>query len=231
MDFDEEAGVGVLRWKPNPGGRRPARYRVYGSDEKGFFASDRPRRANFRDQARTLPDEIPANFVAETDATELAVVGQGIDLPNANKAHYRVVAVDDGGGRSYSSDFVEAPRPLIYTTPVARAAVGQPYRYQLAAIRSIGDIKVRNGYKGYCDVETPAFQLIEGPDWLEIDEAGLLTGTPDAAGRVEVKVSATIDREVRTYDLNALQWGTDKAEVTTQRLGPATQEFMIDVRP
>jgi hypothetical protein len=27
---------GVLRWKPNPTGKKPALYRVYGSDEKGF---------------------------------------------------------------------------------------------------------------------------------------------------------------------------------------------------
>ena len=232
LDFDQQTGRGVLRWTPNPEGRRPARYRVYGSDEKGFFASDTPRKANFRDQAGTLPEQIPANFVAETDATELAVVGQGIDLPNANKAHYRVVAVDDGGKRSYSSDYVESPRPLIYTVPVADAAVGQPYRYQLTAIRSIGDICVRgNGGKGYWDVETPRFALIRGPAWLKMDDTGLLTGTPDAAGTAEVEVSATIDREVRSYDLNVLQWGTDRAEVTTQRLGPAIQTFTIEVRP
>jgi hypothetical protein len=231
LDFDDQANVGVLRWKPNPEGRRPAGYRVYGSDEKGFFASDTPRKANFSDQAHTLPEQIPANFVAETDATELTVVGQGIDLPNANKAYYRVVAVDDGGGRSYSSDFVEAPRPLIYTTPVTDAVVGRPYRYQLAAIRSIGDIIVRGGNKGYWDVETPRFALVKGPAWLKMDDAGLLSGTPDAPGAFEVEVTATIDREARKYDLNALQWGTDKAEVTTQRLGPAFRRFTIEVRP
>jgi hypothetical protein len=232
MDFDPQTARGVLRWKPNPEGRRPTRYRVYGSDEKGFFASDTPREANFRDQERTLPEQIPANFVAETDATELAVVGQGIDLPNANKAYYRVVAVDDGGKRSYSSDYVESPRPLIYTAPVTEAAVGQPYRCQLAAIRSIGDIRVRgNGGKGYWDVETPRFALVRGPAWLKVDDAGLLIGTPDAAGATEVEVTATIERQVRVYDLNALQWGTDKAEVRTEVLGPATQKFTIEVRP
>ena len=234
LDFDAQTNRGVLRWKPSPEGRRPARYRVYGSDEKGFFASDTPRRANFSDREHTLPDQIPANFVAETDATELAVVGEGIALPNANKAYYRVVAVDDGGKRSYSSDYVEAPRPFICTTPVAGAAVGQPYRYQLAAVRSIGDVRARgDGGKAYWDVEKPRFQLVHGPDWLKMDEAGagLLTGTPQAPGKAEVEVTATIDREVRTYDVNALMWGTDKAEVTTQRLGPATQKFTIDVRP
>ena len=32
----------VLRWKPNPAGRQPVKYRVYGSDEKGFSVSDEP---------------------------------------------------------------------------------------------------------------------------------------------------------------------------------------------
>ena len=33
---------GVLRWAPNPMGRKPVAYRVYASDEKGFSVSDRP---------------------------------------------------------------------------------------------------------------------------------------------------------------------------------------------
>ena len=28
----------MLRWKPSPVGRKPAKYRIYGSDEKGFAA-------------------------------------------------------------------------------------------------------------------------------------------------------------------------------------------------
>ncbi|MBE3069795.1 MAG: hypothetical protein IMZ66_06125, partial [Planctomycetes bacterium] len=36
VDYDAAKGAGVLRWKANPAGRTPARYRVYGSDEKGF---------------------------------------------------------------------------------------------------------------------------------------------------------------------------------------------------
>jgi len=233
LEFDQQKNVGVLRWKPNPEGRRPARYKVYGSDEKGFFTSDTPYDANVGNQEHKLPVPFPANFVAETDGTELAVVGEGLNLPNANRAYYRVVAVDEVGKRSYSSDYVEAPRPFIHTRPVTAAKVGQQYRYQLAAIRSIGDLRSRAaGGKGYWDVEVPRFALVRGPAWLSMDDqgAGLLTGTPEAAGKAQVEVTATIDKEIRTYDLNALMWGQEKVEVSTRQMGPATQSFTIDVR-
>ena len=40
--FDPDRSVGTLQWKPNPGGRKPAKYRIYASDEKGFSVSDEP---------------------------------------------------------------------------------------------------------------------------------------------------------------------------------------------
>jgi hypothetical protein len=232
LDFDQQNNVGILRWKPNPDGRRAVKYRVYGSDEKGFFASDTPYDANVGDQEQKLPVPFPANFVGETDKTELAVVGEGLDLPSANKAYYRVVAVDDKGRRSYSSDYAEAPRPFIYTQPVTEAKVGQQYRYQLSAIRSIGDLRSRSGgRKAYWDIEKPGFALLQGPAWLKMDNdgTGLLTGTPEAPGKAEVQVTATIDKEIRTYDLDALMWGTEKVEVSTKRVGPVGQRFVIDV--
>jgi hypothetical protein len=234
LEFDQQQNLGVLRWKPNAEGRRPVKYRVYGSDEKGFFASDSPYDADVGNQEQKLPLPFSANFVAETDKTELVVVGEGLDLPNANKAYYRVVAVDDKGKRSYSSDYVEAPRPFIYTRPVTEARIGQQYRYQLSAIRSIGDLRSRSGgRKAYWDMEKPKFALVRGPTWLKIDQegTGLLTGTPDAPGRAEVEVTATTDKEVRTYDLNALMWGNEKVEVATKRMGPVSQRFVIDVHP
>ncbi len=233
LKLDQQKNAGILHWKPNPEGRQPAKYRVYGSDEKGFFASDTPYEAHVGDQEPKLPVPFPANFVAETEQTELAVVGEGIDLPNANKAYYRVVAVDDTGKRSYSSDYVEAPRPFIYTKLVTEAKVGEQYRCQLSAIRSIGDLRARGGGKAYWDIEKPRFALVRGPAWLKMDDegAGLLTGTPEAPGKAEVEVTATIDKEVRTYDLAALMWGSEKVEVSTRRMGPVSQKLVIDVRP
>ena len=69
-------GKVMLRWKPNALGQKPVKYRVYGSDEKGFSVSDEPYRRNVG-QSRDVPAEAPANFVAETTNTELVVLGAG----------------------------------------------------------------------------------------------------------------------------------------------------------
>ena len=37
---DTQKGTVDIAWDDNPQGRRPARYKVYGSDERGFSASD-----------------------------------------------------------------------------------------------------------------------------------------------------------------------------------------------
>ena len=46
LDYDQTKGAGILRWKANPAGRLPAKYRVYGSDEKGLTISDPDRDLN-----------------------------------------------------------------------------------------------------------------------------------------------------------------------------------------
>ena len=59
----------------------------------------------------------------------------------------------------------------------------------------------------------------------------MLSGIPDAAGKVEVAVTATIDREVRKLDEKVLAWGNEKVLSTaTERVGSATQQFVIDVQ-
>ena len=113
-------------------GRAAAKYRVYGSDEKGFTVHDAPYEVKLGD-TKELTNPFPANFVAEVAGTSLDVVGVGNLLPNANKAYYRVVAVDGKGKRSGDSDYVEAPRPFIYSTP----------RHQRAPRASLTDIKSR----------------------------------------------------------------------------------------
>ena len=235
LDFDPASGVGTLTWKPNPVGRAPAKYHVYGSDEKGFSVSDEPYRVNQGSEKNSqLPDPFPANFAAETGETKMVVVGQGLDLPNANKAFYRVVAVDVNGKRSWSSAYAVAPRPFIHTKPVTGGQVGKPYSYQAAAMRSLGDARYRGGSgMGFWDVEQPTFALELGPQWLEIDEAtGLLTGTPDVAGQVQVVVRAVIEREVPELDEVGLSWGTYKVTGTpTRHVGSTTQEFTVEVVP
>jgi len=239
LDFDQAKGLGVLHWKPNPVGSAPVKYRVYGSDEKGFTIADQ----RFQSTVGVTKEEMaawnpwfPANFIAETTATELAVLGRGVDLPTANKTHYRVVAVDQQGKRSGPSDYATGPRPIVYSKPVAEAKIGAEYRYQVRVNRSLGDLSARmkggDQVSGYFDIEKPKFALAQGPAWLKIDEStGVLSGTPDAPGKVEVAITATIDREVRKLDEKVLAWGNEKVLSTaTERVGTATQKFVIDVQ-
>jgi hypothetical protein len=236
LAVDAERGTGILRWKPNPAGRQPARYRIYGSDEKGFSVSDGPLKVTVG-ASKEIPSTHPANFVTEVRATEVAVIGAAVKLPNANRAYYRVVAVDGQGKRSGPSDFAEAPRPLLCSRPITTAKAGAEYRYPLAAVRSLGDLRTRvvNGKEtmSYWDVEVPRFALQQGPAWLQIDAGtGVLSGVPDGPGKVPVVVTATIDRELRHLDPQTLSWGIEKVVSTSpQRVGVATQRFTIDVAP
>ncbi|HEX7901483.1 MAG TPA: Ig domain-containing protein [Planctomycetota bacterium] len=218
---------GTLRWKPNPAGRKPALYRVYGSDEKGFSVSDKPYNVTVG-ICKELPNPFPANFIAETKSTELAVAG---------KTYYRVVAVDDAGKRSGPSDYVTGPRPAIYSAAVTTAKAGAPYSYAVLANRSIGDLKLRQvggrDTANFWDIEKLQFALVKGPEWLKIDAAtGVLSGTPPAAGAFEVEVTATLDREVRKLDGDVLAWGNEKVISTgVERVGVATQRFTLTVAP
>ena len=239
VDYDQARGLGILKWKANTVGKKPAKYRVYGSDEKGFTIADQ----RFQSTVGVTKEEMaawnpwfPANFIAETAATELAVLGGEVDLPAANKTYYRVVAVDEAGKRGGPSDYAAAPRPVIYSKPAVAATVGAEYRYPVCASRSLGDLSARmkgnDQVSGYFDVEKPKFALVQGPAWLKIDEAtGVLSGTPDAKGSVQVAISATIDRQVRKLDEKALVWGSEKVLATnTERVGTATQTFTIDIK-
>jgi hypothetical protein len=231
-----DGGKVILRWKANTLGQKPIQYRIYGSDEKGFSVSDEPYRRNVG-QSKDVPAQTPANFVAETPNTELVVLGTGVDLPNANRAFYRVVAVDNRGTRSGPSDYAAAGRPFLYSKPPEAARVGTEYRYQVSAVRSLGDLRLRvvagKEVAGFWDVEKPRFVLVQGPTWLRIDEAsGVLRGVPDAAGNAVVVIQVTLERSIRRLDEGRLSWGQElvKGEVT-EPVGSATQRFRIVVGP
>jgi hypothetical protein len=236
LTVDPRRGTGILRWKPNPAGRKPLRYRIYGSDERGFSVSDTPYTIT-AGVSRDVPGTQPANFVTETAATQIAVIGPGLRLSNANRAYYRVVAVDEHGKRSGPSDLTEAPRPLIYSHPVTTARVGAPYRCPLSSLRSLGDLRTRviDGREtmSFWDIEAPRYALRSGPSWLQLDPVtGVLSGIPDRPGEFPVVVTVTLDREIRNLDVQALSWGIEKLLSTeTQRVGVAARTFTIAVAP
>jgi hypothetical protein len=140
--------------------------------------------------------------------------------------------VDQQGNRSGPSDYAEAPRPFIYSTSREKAQVGQEYRYQLKCIRSLGDLRAREELAmNFWDIEQPQFTLTHGPQWLKIDtNTGILSGQPEAVGKHQVVVTATIDQEVRELDATDLSWGKEKViGKTRERVGSASQEFVINV--
>jgi hypothetical protein len=222
-----------LTWIPNPAGRAPAKYRVYGSDEKGFTVHDAPYEVKLGD-TKELANPFPANFVAEVARTSLDVVGVGNALPNANKAYYRVVAVDGKDKRSGDSDYVEGPRPFIYSAPLTSAPAGRPYRYQVKAIRSIGDLTRRDAAKPkpgtkFWKIEPLKFSLTQKPSWMSINaDTGLITGTSDGTGGTVI-VSVTLTKEHRlVHDKNNIVWGNEyEQRKTYETVGPVTQQFVV----
>jgi hypothetical protein len=185
--------------------------------------------------ASDLPRKFAANFAAETAGAEQIVLGTGLDVPNANKAFYRVVAVDAAGKRSGPSDYAAAPRPFVYTRPPDRATVGAAYRGSLATVRSLGDLRsYQAGPKSesrFWEVEAPRFVLVQGPAWLGLDEkTGALTGMPGAEGTADVVVKVTLERTVRKLDDSRLSWGHELVkEVGTDVVGSLTHRFRITV--
>lgn len=234
LKMNPDTGIGTLTWIANPLGRPPAKYRVYGSDEKGFTVHDTPYEVNLG-ETKELTNPFPANFVAEVKGTSFNVLGVANLLPNANKAFYRVVAVDPTDKRSGDSDYVEAPRPFIYSSPVTNAAPGQPYKYQVKAIRSLGDLTRRDAAKPkpgvkFWKIEPLKFSLVQKPGWMSINaDTGLITGVSDGTGG-PVVVSVTLIQEHRlVHDKDNIMWGNEHEQSTTyESLGPVTQRFLVN---
>ena len=149
----------------------------------------------------------------------------------------RVVAVDEQGNRSGPSDYAATPRPVIYSKPVVQARTGMEYRYDVLAIRSIGDLRTRvvdgREVMNYWDVEKPRFEIDQGPKWLSIDSAtGQFSGKPEGAGRSEVTVSVTLESERRSLDQGQLQWGIERSTGSRREtVGIARQTFVIETVP
>lgn len=226
--------VGTLRWKANSIGNKPVKYRIYGSDEKGFSVSDTDYKVNVG-ISKDVPSLSPANFVAETSETALKVLDANANLPNLNKAFYRVVAVDENGKRSGPSDYAAAPRPFLYGKPIPTATVETPYRSQVFAIRSVGDLRTRTVdgkiVANFWDIEQPQFTLLKGPAWLKIDKRqGVLSGTPTDAGTADIEIAIALEKPVFRLDEARLSWGQEKVlEVGKNSVGSITHRFQIDV--
>ncbi|MCC6144786.1 MAG: hypothetical protein IT368_13345 [Candidatus Hydrogenedentes bacterium] len=179
----EQTGADLwLTWQPNPAGARPVRYDIYGSDSRGFLTSREPRKM-------PVLGEVEGNFVGTTEDTRLLISGANAFFPGANRAFFRVVAVDAAGTESCPSDYAELPRPHIINPPPP-AKAGEPYSHQFTSIHSRGDLQSRYDGLAFWEEESYRYTLVEGPDWLSLSEDGVLTGTaPMAAGEGTFTIS------------------------------------------
>lgn len=142
--------------------------------------------------------------------------------------------MDSHGKRSGDSDYVEAPRPFIYSTPVSHAPAGQIYRYQVQTVRSLGDLRRRDNAKPrpgtrFWKIERLTFSLTQEPSWMRIDaHTGLITGTSDGTGG-PVCVSVTLTKEHRlVHDKNNIMWGNEHERSRSyETVGPVTQRFVV----
>jgi hypothetical protein len=140
-------------------------------------------------------------------------IRNAVETADMTKAFYRVVAIDADGRESGPSDYAEAPRPWIYSTPPRTAKVGIPYRYEAKTVRSKGDETLRhvppgNNYKpGFWDPDVPVFSIDKempkcgnfDAKWLEIDsKTGVLTGIPtkNDVGEYQINVKVEIRGKV-----------------------------------
>jgi hypothetical protein len=209
-----------LQWRANPQGRPSVAYLVYGSDERGFTVSDIPYRLQrgkgfvasmeeYEAKPAGTPDagsvQVPANLIARVTTNRLRVVDAGL----ANKAFYRVVAVDAHGNRSGASDQAQVPRPWLVGRPPA-GRVGQPYRWQPEAIRSLGDLRCRPTRKSsynaaFWDRDQLRFEPLRLPPALSLDPTtGLVTGTPPSPGPFPLEFKVT-DQSGRSREFS-YQW-------------------------
>jgi hypothetical protein len=203
-------GTVLLTWDVNPQGSECVAFKVYASDEKGFTPSDTEYDVLMgRGFCRTLEEyearsdakemvRTPLNYAMSTSERQQLVVGPDVAFRNANKAYYRVVAVDAVGLASGPSDYAEAPRPFIYTRPDSRATVGKRWEYRPRSLASIGDLRSKPGYKSaFWGRETQTFSLVRAPKWLTIDpDTGHIAGVPpaDAVGAGSVTFRVTDNR-------------------------------------
>ncbi|MBP88964.1 MAG: hypothetical protein CMJ64_20000 [Planctomycetaceae bacterium] len=204
-----------LRWNPNQQGSEAVAFKVYGSNERGFSVSDDEQLIFCgRGFMKTIEEydaiqvesdagvftKNSGNLCSRVVDYSLQVVGPDLTLPNANKAFYRVVAVDAAGNESGPSDYVEVVRPHIYNlAPNGHAR--RPYVYSPRLIRSIGDLRSRNDCRAaFWNVEHVTFHPVRLPPGLkQHPTTGMIYGVPSDAGTFEivfdVSVQASDDTE------------------------------------
>jgi hypothetical protein len=193
--FDRDTRSATLSWNPGKGGTEPVCYRVYGSAERGFTASDT---AYVYHAGLDGIKQSPPNLLFETDGSQT-----GCELAvEFWRPFYRIAAVDSKGCESGPSAMAELAHPLILTSKLPEGSSSSLYQARVEVCASIGHLvsadengkayqmRFRNG-------DDLAFELTGAPDEVSINcESGLIAGylPSDSAGEYEILVTVKDQR-------------------------------------
>lgn len=198
--FERESRKALLSWEPGAGGTRPARYRIYGSAERGFTTYDRPFVYHAGIDGR---QDAPANLLLETRDARTS-----LEIPAAHwRAWYRVAAVDAEGRESGPSGQAELAHPVILTRTLPPATAAAFYQAAVAVSASIGhlvsaDVDGKPYHMMFRAGDELEFELAGAPQGLSIGRkdgviAGYLPAGSTGKHELSVKVS---DRRTGTGD-------------------------------
>jgi hypothetical protein len=194
VQLDRAAGTVTLSWEPGEGGTKAARFRIYGSVERGFTASEVAYRYN---AGRDGMKNAPPNLLLETKSAVTSVV-----LPiQLWRPFYRVSGVDVAGRESGSSNLAELTHPLILTRELPDAHAASYYQAKIETSASIGHLVLgaseQDSDQFFRTGDELAFAIAGGPQGLTIDkDTGLLSGflPANVAGRHEIVLSVSEKR-------------------------------------
>ena len=191
--FDRERRMARISWQAGKGGTGVEHFLIYGSNERGFSASDKPY-AYDAGQAGTL--EAPANLLLEAPGT----IGAAEIPVELWRAYYRVAAVDKEGRISGVSALGEMTHPLIAAATLPAATRMRSYEARVATNASIGHLvsadedgkqyqyKFRTG-------DDLTFSLAGAPEGLSIDNTGLISGFVAGQARDAYELTVEVKRK------------------------------------
>ncbi len=202
--FDPETRAARLSWTTGQGGSSPARWRIYGSQERGFTASD----TAYAIQAGLEGTRnSPLNLLVE-----LAGNQHCWEIPPALwRPWYRVAAVDEQGRVSGPSAQAELAHPLIVTGDLPEGTAGSYYQARPELCRSIGHLVSADENGLHYQMcfragDEPQFELSGAPSGVTVDpQSGMIAGFLPAGSAGEYRLTlAVTDRRSGRQDRRAL---------------------------
>ncbi len=188
--FDASARMLTLGWEPGESGTKPVRYRIYGSAERGFTASDVPYQLN---AGKAGTQNVAENLLVETKdaATHL-------ELPASLwRAYYRVAAIDSEGRESGPSALAEAAHPIIRSTAIPDAHAGRYYEARIETAASIGHLVSTDDYDmGIRNGDVLEFSMTDAPKGLSISPVtGTISGFLPAGSSGSYQIHVTVSNK------------------------------------